>query len=128
MNGDEMDRFAIEIAWLIVRMAKQSSVATRRDHDAVNGPWVSTHGSACQYPCRRVATFEKSGISYAASLPVFNKRFVFAHVFLQEVTEGTEKLCTCPAMTTTPSFYQHPVAYGTAAPIEHPKPALGTFL
>jgi hypothetical protein len=36
--------FAIEIAWLIVRMAKQSSVATRRDHDAVNGPWVETHG------------------------------------------------------------------------------------
>jgi hypothetical protein len=35
---------------------------------------------------------------------------------------------TCPAMTTTPSFYQHPVAYGTSAPIEHPKPALGTFL
>jgi hypothetical protein len=28
---------------------------------------------------------------------------------------------TCPAMTTTPSFYQHPVGYGTAAPIEHPK-------
>jgi hypothetical protein len=45
-----------------------------------------------QYPCRRVATFEKSRISYAASLPVFNKRFVFAHVFLQEVTEVTEKL------------------------------------
>jgi hypothetical protein len=36
--------FAIEIAWLIVRMAKQSSVATRRDHDAVNVPWVETHG------------------------------------------------------------------------------------
>jgi hypothetical protein len=36
--------FAIEIAWLIVRMAKQSSVATRRNHDAVNGPWVETHG------------------------------------------------------------------------------------
>jgi hypothetical protein len=35
--------------------------------------------------------------------------------------------CTCPAMTTTPSFYQHPVAYGTSAPIEHPKPALGTL-
>jgi hypothetical protein len=32
-------------------------------------------------------------MSYAASLPVFNKRFVFAHVFLQEVTEGTEQLC-----------------------------------
>jgi hypothetical protein len=48
MNGDEMDGFAIEIAWLIVRMAKRSSVATRRHHDAVNDPWVSTHGSACQ--------------------------------------------------------------------------------
>jgi hypothetical protein len=36
--------FAIKIAWLIVRMAKQSSVATRRHHDAVNGPWVETHG------------------------------------------------------------------------------------
>jgi hypothetical protein len=44
MNGDEMDWFAIKIAWLIVRMAKQSSVATRRHHDAVNGPWVKTHG------------------------------------------------------------------------------------
>jgi hypothetical protein len=36
--------FAIEIAWLIVRMAKRSSVATRRHHDAVIGPWVETHG------------------------------------------------------------------------------------
>jgi hypothetical protein len=36
--------FAIEIAWLIVGMAKQSGVATRRNHDAVNGPWVETHG------------------------------------------------------------------------------------
>jgi hypothetical protein len=35
---------AIQTAWLIVRMAKQSSVATRRNHDAVNGPWVETHG------------------------------------------------------------------------------------
>jgi hypothetical protein len=25
-------------------MEKQSSVATRRHHDAVNGPWVETHG------------------------------------------------------------------------------------
>jgi hypothetical protein len=36
--------FEIEIAWLMVRMAKRSSVATRRNIHSVNGPWVETHG------------------------------------------------------------------------------------
>jgi hypothetical protein len=42
--GMEWIGFAIEIAWFIVRMEKRSGVTTRRNHDAVNGPWVETHG------------------------------------------------------------------------------------
>jgi hypothetical protein len=65
---------AIEITWLMVRMAKRSSVATRRHINGVNSPWVKTHGylqMSLRDICERVNMLHEKYCASPALLPGF---------------------------------------------------------